>query len=142
MDMKVLSRDARSCTLGIIGMGNIGKMGETVQRHEEGRRNGFPNRRSFIRNTVANHLQHFGMKVVYSKRTPLPADGEWVVSSNNSQTQLISRPLKITEENGCRFVSLDELFQVSDVVCVMCPLTPETKHLLSAKGEVIYLTSL
>ncbi len=58
VDRTLLSRDARTCTLGIIGLGNIGAI-------------------------VANHMQHFGMKVVYNKRTRLPAKGEFAGSRWN-----------------------------------------------------------
>jgi glycerate dehydrogenase len=34
---------------------------------------------------------------------------------------------------GVRWVGLDELFSISDVISLHCPLTPETKHLVSAE---------
>jgi lactate dehydrogenase-like 2-hydroxyacid dehydrogenase len=69
-------------TLGIIGMGNIGKR-------------------------VAEIGGAFGMKVVYYNRS------------------------KIVPEY-CR-VELDELLQISDIVSLHCPLTSETRHLISKR---------
>ncbi|KAJ3868843.1 D-isomer specific 2-hydroxyacid dehydrogenase [Lentinula novae-zelandiae] len=48
---KPLAKDARCSTLGIVGMGNIGKL-------------------------VSGHMQHFGMKVVYYNRNRLPLNEE------------------------------------------------------------------
>ncbi|KAJ3889818.1 D-isomer specific 2-hydroxyacid dehydrogenase, partial [Lentinula edodes] len=45
------AKDARCSTLGIVGMGNIGKL-------------------------VSGHMQHFGMKVVYYNRNRLPLNEE------------------------------------------------------------------
>ncbi len=39
---------------------------------------------------------------------------------------------KFAAENGCRYVSLDELYQKSDVISLHCPLTPETDHMINA----------
>ena len=42
-----------------------------------------------------------------------------------------SRSRTGTEENGIKFVSLEGLMHVSDVISLHCPLTPETKHLIN-----------
>ncbi len=57
---------------------------------------------------VAKIAQSFGMKVV-----------------------AFSRSRTGTEENGVKFVSLEAVFHLSDVVSLHCPLTPETKHLVN-----------
>jgi D-lactate dehydrogenase len=52
------------------------------------------------------------------------------------------------KDGGIQYVSLDELFRQSDIISLHCPLTEETKHLISAdaigkmkKGVVILNTS-
>lgn len=57
---------------------------------------------------VAKIAQSFGMKVV-----------------------AFSRSRTGTEEDGVKFVSLEAVFHLSDVVSLHCPLTPETKHLVN-----------
>ncbi len=42
-----------------------------------------------------------------------------------------SRSRTGTEENGIKFVSLEAVFYISDVVSLHCPLTAETKHLIN-----------
>jgi glycerate dehydrogenase len=42
-----------------------------------------------------------------------------------------SRSRTGTEENGVKFVSLEAIFHLSDVISLHCPLTPETKHLIN-----------
>ena len=51
-------------------------------------------------------------------------------------------------DNGINYVSLDELFERSDIISLHCPLTDETKHMINAaaiekmkKGVVILNTS-
>jgi D-lactate dehydrogenase len=51
-------------------------------------------------------------------------------------------------DNGIEYVSLDELFERSDIISLHCPLTDETRHLINAdaikkmkKGVVIVNTS-
>jgi glyoxylate reductase len=73
-------------TLGIVGLGRIGK-------------------------AVARRARGFGLQVCYTGRSEKPAD----------------------ESEGARYVSLAELLRSSDLVCLHCPLTPETRHLLDAE---------
>jgi len=40
---------------------------------------------------------------------------------------------EIGAELGVEFLSLDDVFRLADVVCVNCPLTPETRHLVNAE---------
>jgi D-3-phosphoglycerate dehydrogenase len=40
---------------------------------------------------------------------------------------------KIAAELGIELVSLEELFKRSDILCVNCPLTPETHHIVNAE---------
>ncbi len=40
---------------------------------------------------------------------------------------------KIAAELGIELVSLEELFRRSDILCVNCPLTPETHHIINAE---------
>jgi glycerate dehydrogenase len=42
-----------------------------------------------------------------------------------------SRSRNATEENGVKFVSMEAIFHLSDVISLHCPLTPETKHLIN-----------
>ncbi|CDZ97707.1 glycerate-and formate-dehydrogenase [Phaffia rhodozyma] len=80
----IVSKETRGTVLGIIGMGNIGKQ-------------------------VARHMQNFGLKVIYTKRSRLPT----------------------SEEQGATFVSFEELLAQADVISLCCPLTEETRHVLS-----------
>ncbi|MGC8762849.1 MAG: 2-hydroxyacid dehydrogenase [Acidobacteriota bacterium] len=83
-----LGMDLGGKTLGIVGMGRIGK-------------------------AVARRALAFGMGVLYHNRTPLLPSEEAAL--------------------GARFEELDRLLALSDVVSLHCPLTPETRHLLSAQ---------
>ncbi|KAM0746668.1 hypothetical protein T439DRAFT_329377 [Meredithblackwellia eburnea MCA 4105] len=85
-DNAFAAKDARSSTLGIIGFGKIGKI-------------------------VSDHMQHFGMKVIYNKRTKLSPE----------------------EENGASFASLDDVLANCDVLSLHCPLQEDTRHLIGAK---------
>jgi glyoxylate reductase len=40
----------------------------------------------------------------------------------------------LEKELGVRYVSFDELLEMSDIVSLHCPLTPATKHLIDAKA--------
>ena len=73
-------------TLGIIGLGRIGQ-------------------------AVAKRASAFGMKIVYTNRTPLSSEKE---SNLNAQ-----------------FLKLDELLSVSDVVSIHVPLTGDTEFLIN-----------
>lgn len=83
-----LGMDLRGKTLGIVGMGRIGK-------------------------AVARRALPFGMRVLYHNRRPLPASEEAALYA--------------------RYEELDRLLALSDVVSLHCPLTPLTRHLLSAE---------
>lgn len=72
-------------TVGILGFGEIGA-------------------------ELARRLQGFGCKIVYNKRTRLPAEAE--------------------RELNVRFVSADELVAQSDYVCMLMPFFPETEQSL------------
>lgn len=94
---------ASSATLGIVGLGRIGR-------------------------AVAARARGFSMRVLYTQRTRLAAELEG--------------------EMGVTFAGLDELFAASDIVCLCCPLTPETRGLVSRarlatmkKGAVLVNTS-
>lgn len=82
----MLGVDLRGKTLGIIGMGRIGK-------------------------AVARRALPFGMKIVYSQRHRL------IQSEEDS--------LK------AKYLEIDELLRVSDIVSIHCPLTEETKGLFN-----------
>lgn len=74
-------------TLGIIGLGDIGK-------------------------NVAQRMAAFDMKIVYTQR---------------------HQATSATEAHyHATYVSLEELLKASDVVTLHCPLTPNTKHMLTA----------
>ncbi|KAJ9112462.1 hypothetical protein QFC20_002250 [Naganishia adeliensis] len=59
---------------------------------------------------VAENMTQFGMKILYTKR----------------------KRLSSKEEKDYTYVTLDELLERSDVISLMCPLTPETHHLIGA----------
>ena len=40
---------------------------------------------------------------------------------------------KVADELGIELVSLEDLFRRSDILCVNCPLTPETHHIVNAE---------
>jgi glyoxylate reductase len=82
----LLGTDFRGKTLGIVGMGRIGR-------------------------AVARRAAPFGLRLVYSQRTRLPKSVESALDA--------------------RFLALDDLLRVSDIVTLHCPLTPATRHLLN-----------
>jgi len=75
-------------TMGIFGFGDIG-------------------------NEVARRARAFGMRVLYCKRTPLPADLE--------------------EELGVAYAFKDDLLQQSDFLVLTSPLTPETEKAIGER---------
>lgn len=81
-----------------------------------------------IGQAVAARAQGFSMRVLYAQRTRLPPARE--------------------AELRATFTALDDLFATSDVVCLCCPLTPETRGLVSRarlatmkQGSVLVNTS-
>jgi glyoxylate reductase len=81
-----------------------------------------------IGQAVAARARGFSMPVLYAQRRRLPPARE--------------------AELQAAFTPLDELFAASDVVCLCCPLTPETRGLVSRerlatmkKGSVLVNTS-
>ena len=82
----LLGRDIHGATLGIVGLGEIGQ-------------------------AVARRAQGFGMRILYSSRTPKP---------------------DVERELGCSPVTFDELLAQSDFVTVHVPLTPRTRHMFDA----------
>jgi glyoxylate reductase len=66
-----------------------------------------------IGRATARRAGAFGMDVVYAARRPAPPEVE--------------------ADLGARRVSLDELLVTADVVSLHCPLSPETRHLISAE---------
>jgi glyoxylate reductase len=76
-------------TLGIIGMGRIGK-------------------------AVAKRAWAFAMKIVYTRASSNPDEED-----------------SLKSQYGAQRLSLNELLAVSDVISVHCPLTSETRHLVS-----------
>jgi glyoxylate reductase len=75
-------------TMGIFGFGDIG-------------------------NEVARRAQAFGMRVLYHKRTPLPADLE--------------------QELAVAYASKDDLLRQSDFMVLTSPLTPETERTIGER---------
>lgn len=65
-----------------------------------------------IGQAVAQRARGFNMVVHYHNRSPLSADMEHGASYHNS---------------------MESLFEVSDFLCLLCPLTPETKGLVNAR---------
>ena len=65
-----------------------------------------------IGQAVARRARGFGMHVFYTQRAPLP--------------EPLARVL------GATYLPLDELLAAADIVSLHCPLTPETRGLLSA----------
>lgn len=81
-----------------------------------------------IGRAVAARARGFSMRVLYTQRTRLP-DVEAATL-------------------GATFAPLDDLFATSDIVCLCCPLTPETRGLVSRerlsrmkRGSVLVNTS-
>jgi glyoxylate reductase len=67
-----------------------------------------------IGRAVATRARAFGLEIVYAAPREAPAEVE---------TALAARRLP-----------LDELLQISDVVTLHCPLTPETRHLIDTRA--------
>lgn len=64
---------------------------------------------------VAKHAQYLGFKrIQYNKRSRLSPEEE--------------------EGGAYHYVGFDELLATSDVLCLMTPLTKETRHMIGAKG--------
>lgn len=82
-----LGGDLQGATLGILGMGRIGT-------------------------AVARRARAFGMRIIYTKRAPAPAEVE--------------------RELEARRVEWDTLVATSDVLTLHAPSTPDTRHLLDA----------
>jgi len=76
-------------TVGIVGFGAIGQ-------------------------SVARLLKGFECRILYAKRTPLPAADAAAL--------------------GAEFASLDRILTESDIVSLNCPLTPETTNMIDAKA--------
>jgi glyoxylate reductase len=78
----MLGRGLEGCTLGIVGLGRIGS-------------------------DVARLAEAFGMRIVYTSRTPV-SDAPYP------------------------YLAFEELLTGADIVSLHCPLTPETRHLIGA----------
>lgn len=100
-------QDPHGLTLGVVGVGRIGKRVAQVMESA------------------------FGMKVVYSKRTRLPKEGESVLALRfQSPADTL---MDFAEEGTLEHVSFDGLLARADVIALCCPLTPETRHLINAE---------
>ena len=64
-----------------------------------------------IGKNIAKRLQGFDCQISYYKRNRLPEDQELAL--------------------GVHYATLTELFTASDIVMLICPLTPDTRHLVS-----------
>lgn len=49
-------------------------------------------------------------------------------------SQRVRAPLELEQQLEARYLGLDELLGVADVVSLHCPLTPETRHLIDARA--------
>lgn len=98
--------DPNGLRLGIIGMGAIGSY-------------------------ISKKAHAFGMEVVYNNRKRVSDEGTHV----HHRLSIWPNLIVFTEEKaaGASYVDFDELLRTSDVISVSCPLTPATRHLLSAK---------
>ena len=94
-------KDIDGLTLGIIGLGSIGK-------------------------ALAVRAQACGMKIVYYNRRRVQEPGRLF---HEHLEFTISYCIYI-KENGAKYVSMEELLATSDVISVNYPLTPATYHLL------------
>lgn len=81
-----------------------------------------------IGRAVAARARGFGMRILYTQRHRLPPEKE--------------------AEIGAVYVGMDSLFEAAEIVCLCCPLTPETRGLVSRerlarmrKGSVLVNTS-
>ena len=84
----LLGRELARCTVGIVGLGRIGTR-------------------------VAELLQGFGSRLVYSARSPKP---------------------EVESRLGLRRLTFEELIGEADVVTLHVPLTPETHRLIDARA--------
>ncbi len=81
-----------------------------------------------IGQAVATRARGFGMRVLYTQRTQLSEEREAAL--------------------GVTYVGLEELFSGAEIVCLCCPLTPETRGMVSRErlarmkvGSVLVNTS-
>lgn len=63
--------------------------------------------------TLVGILRGFGMKVIAYDARPKPG---------------------VEEQYGFTYVSLDELYSLSDIISLHCPLTPDTHHIVNAES--------
>lgn len=63
---------------------------------------------------TAKRFRPFGSRLLYTARSRRGAEYE--------------------AEHGVEYATMDELLEQSDVVCLLCPLTPETRHLIDAEA--------
>lgn len=91
-------------------------------------------------------MQFMGMRVVYNKRSRLPPSGALSLPSRPLQVfhgiLTFVASVRFSEEHGATYVSFDELLEQSDVISVLCPLTPATRHLISYPVSPIPLDQL
>ncbi len=85
----MLGRSIQGRTLGVVGMGEIGR-------------------------ATATRARAFGMEIVYFNRHRAERSVE--------------------AELGARWLALEELLELADVVTLHCPLTPQTRHLIDAEA--------
>lgn len=91
-------------------------------------------------------MQFMGMRVVYNKRSRLPPSGALMLPSRLLRLfpaiLTFVASVRLSEEHGATYVSFDELLEQSDVISVLCPLTPATRHLISYPVSSIPLDQL
>lgn len=75
---------------------------------------------------MAKKTKPWNMKILYHNRKPLSKEGAHIWPTRTDV---------LLEEQilGATFVSLDGLLAQSDVISLNCPLTPETRGILSDK---------
>lgn len=113
MNHNWMAKDIKRSTLGIIGMGNIGRLGKTSFFL-------LFSRLKICFLSVAQHMHHFGMKIIYYNRSRLPPSVE-------------------KESGNAEYVSFDEILVRSDVISLHCPLNDKTRHLFNKQSEYVWI---
>lgn len=111
-----LGHDPKGKTLGILGMGGIGRVSQPSSStlisisidQSSNSANNFS--LSLFKQALAHRARAFGLEIIYHNRSQLPSH----------------------LEDGAKYVSFDTLLAQSDILSLNLSLNPQTRHIISA----------